>query len=106
MADRQFHSIPQTYTSLLNNINDVKELIPGEILLASDWSILLILASDWSTLFSFQSSTFSPTFCSTTTTLIWENFKEKNRLLTMLFSPPGLTQVNTGFSLVNTDHVT
>ena len=28
VADRQFHSVPQTYTSLLNNINDVKELIP------------------------------------------------------------------------------
>ena len=28
MADRQFHSIPQTWKSLLNNINDVKELIP------------------------------------------------------------------------------
>ena len=28
VADRQFHSIPQTYSSLLNNINDVKELIP------------------------------------------------------------------------------
>ena len=28
VADRQFHSIPQTYKSLLNNINDVKELIP------------------------------------------------------------------------------
>ena len=28
VADRQFHSIPQTWKSLLNNINDVKELIP------------------------------------------------------------------------------
>ena len=28
VADRQFHSIPQTWKSLLSNINDVKELIP------------------------------------------------------------------------------
>ena len=28
VADRQFHSIPQTWRSLTTNINDVKELIP------------------------------------------------------------------------------
>jgi len=28
VADRQFHSVPQTWRSLINNINDVKELIP------------------------------------------------------------------------------
>eukprot|EP00090_Calanus_glacialis_P023550 TRINITY_DN363_c0_g1_i1.p1 TRINITY_DN363_c0_g1~~TRINITY_DN363_c0_g1_i1.p1 ORF type:complete len:2732 (-),score=430.45 TRINITY_DN363_c0_g1_i1:184-7587(-) len=28
VADRQFHSIPQAWKSLMNNINDVKELIP------------------------------------------------------------------------------
>ena len=28
VADRQFHSVPQTWKSLHNNINDVKELIP------------------------------------------------------------------------------
>ena len=28
VADRQFHSIPQTWKSLYNNVNDVKELIP------------------------------------------------------------------------------
>jgi hypothetical protein len=28
VADRQFHSIPQTWKSLYNNLNDVKELIP------------------------------------------------------------------------------
>ena len=28
VADRQFHSLPQTWRSLINNINDVKELIP------------------------------------------------------------------------------
>ena len=28
VADRQFHSIPQTWKSLYDNINDVKELIP------------------------------------------------------------------------------
>jgi hypothetical protein len=28
VADRQFHSIPQTWKNLFNNVNDVKELIP------------------------------------------------------------------------------
>ena len=28
VADRQFHSIPQTWKSLYDNVNDVKELIP------------------------------------------------------------------------------
>lgn len=28
MADRQFHSIPATWQSLMDNPNDVKELIP------------------------------------------------------------------------------
>ncbi len=28
VADRQFHSIPQTWKSLTSNLNDVKELIP------------------------------------------------------------------------------
>ena len=28
VADRQFHSIPQTWKNLFSNVNDVKELIP------------------------------------------------------------------------------
>ncbi len=28
VADRQFHSVPQTWKSIISNMNDVKELIP------------------------------------------------------------------------------
>lgn len=28
VADRQFHSVPQTWKNLYNNVNDVKELVP------------------------------------------------------------------------------
>jgi hypothetical protein len=30
VADRQFHSVGQTWKSILQNMNDVKELTPGD----------------------------------------------------------------------------